>query len=64
MGIKPKLKNRQKKTSLRSVVYMVVAGLRMKKMQVEWSVNKKLRATLAKKLQQVRRNREEALVTE
>jgi hypothetical protein len=49
MGIKPKLKNRQKKTSLRSVVYMVVAGLRMKKMQVEWSVNKKLRATLAKK---------------
>ncbi|KAI9878241.1 MAG: hypothetical protein M1830_001464 [Pleopsidium flavum] len=58
MGVAPRRKPRKKKRpSLRSVVFMVVAGVRMKKMQVEWAVNKKLHTAMCKKLQQVRRQR-------
>lgn len=55
MGITPDQSFREKKHSLRTVGWMVVASVRMKRMRDEWSGNKKLHDSLLKKLEQVRR---------
>lgn len=55
MGLPPKRREPVKKRRIRAVVYMVIAGVRMRKMQMEWAVNIKLQETLAKKFEQARR---------
>ena len=55
MGVTPKTKTREQKPSLRSVAYMVMATVRMRKMQEAWAGNKKLHETLMKKLDGMRR---------
>jgi hypothetical protein len=55
MGITPDISIREKKPSLRTVGWMVIASVRMKKQQQEWAGNKKLHDSLVKKLEQMRR---------
>ncbi|KAG9614952.1 hypothetical protein KCV04_g16478, partial [Aureobasidium melanogenum] len=55
MGVTPKTKTSEQKPSLRSVAYMIMATVRMRKMQEAWSGNKKLHETLMKKLDGMRR---------
>jgi hypothetical protein len=55
MGITPDVSIREKRHSLRSVGLMVIASVRMRKMQMEWAGNKKLHTALAKKVEQMRR---------
>ena len=45
----------RKRPTVRTVSLMIIAGIRMKKMQKEWAVQKKVQAQLAKKLEIVRR---------
>ena len=44
-----------KRPTLRAVSLMFIAGIRMKKMQKDWAVQKKVQAQLAKKLESVRK---------
>ncbi|MCJ1249520.1 hypothetical protein MMC30_006746 [Trapelia coarctata] len=55
MGVHKPIKKAKKKPTLKVVGLMVVAQLRMQKMQREWAVQKKLQASLIKKAEQVRR---------
>ncbi|MCJ1378076.1 hypothetical protein MMC17_001172 [Xylographa soralifera] len=55
MGVTPNRKTREKRPSLRAVGLMVVAGVRMRKMQAEWAVQKKIQASLVKKAEQMRK---------
>lgn len=55
MGVTPDTKIRERKPSLRSVAYMVIATVRMQKMQEAWAGNKKLHESLMKKLDGMRR---------
>ena len=55
MGVTPKTQVRERKPSLKSVAYMVIATVRMQKMQEAWSGNKKLHESLMKKLDGMRR---------
>jgi len=55
MGVTPKTKTKEQKPSLKSVAYMIMATVRMRKMQEAWSGNKKLHETLMKKLDGMRR---------
>lgn len=55
MGITPDQSFRQKKHSLRTVGWVVIASVRMKKMQEAWAGNKKLHESLLKKLDSMRR---------
>lgn len=48
---------REKKHSLRTVGLMVVASVRMKKLQEQWAPQKKLNEVLLKKLEGMRRER-------
>ncbi|KAI9707534.1 MAG: hypothetical protein M1836_000495 [Candelina mexicana] len=55
IGITPDRSIREKRPSLRSVGWMVLASVRMRKMQTNWAGNKKIHASLAKKVEQMRR---------
>ncbi|KAI9822425.1 MAG: hypothetical protein M1827_000144 [Pycnora praestabilis] len=55
MGITPDRSIRDKRPSLRSVGWMVLASVRMKKMQGEWASNRRIHATLARKVEQTKR---------
>lgn len=55
MGITPDLTIRQRKPTLKSVGLMVIATVRMQKMQQAWAGNKKLHEALMKKLEGMRR---------
>jgi hypothetical protein len=55
MGVKPNEKVKQKRPSLKVVGHMVVAAVRMQRLQKEWAVHKNLQASLVKKAEQVRR---------
>jgi hypothetical protein len=60
MGVTPKTKVRDQKPTLRSVGYVIMATVRMRKMQEAWSGNKKLHETLMKKLDGMRRKQGKA----
>ena len=51
MGITPDMTIREKKPTLRTVGWTVIATLRMQKMQQAWAGNKKLHESLLKKLE-------------
>ena len=55
MGVTPDQKTREKRPSLRAVGLMVIAGVRMRKMQAEWAVQKKIQASLVRKAEQIRK---------
>jgi hypothetical protein len=55
MGISPDRSIRERRPRVRSVIWLVVACVRMRKMQKEWAVSKKLHFSLAKTMEQVRR---------
>ncbi|MCJ1398665.1 hypothetical protein MMC11_001866 [Xylographa trunciseda] len=55
MGVTPDKKTREKRPSLRAVGLMVIAGVRMRRMQAEWAVQKKMQASLVKKAEQMRK---------
>ena len=55
MGITPDRSFRQKKHSLRTVGFTVVACLRMQKLQQSWAGSKQLQETLLKKLDGMKR---------
>ena len=57
MGITPDRTIREKKPSLRTVGWMVVATVRMKRMQESWAANRQLHQSLMKKLEEVRKRR-------
>ncbi len=45
----------QKRPTIRIVSLMIIAGIRMSKMQKEWAVHKKVQAQIAKKMESLRR---------
>ena len=45
----------QKRPTLRTVSLMIIAGVRMNKMQKEWAVQKKAQAQLARKFESLKR---------
>ena len=55
MGISPDRSIRERRPRVRSVIWLVVACVRMRKRQKEWAVSKKLHVSLAKTMEQVRR---------
>ena len=55
MGVTPDRRTREKRPSLKAVGLMIVAGVRLKRLKNEWSVQRKLQATLTKKAAQVKR---------
>ncbi|KAI7530674.1 hypothetical protein KC316_g17339, partial [Hortaea werneckii] len=55
MGITPDVSFRERKPSVKTVGLMVIAGLRMQRMQQAWQGNKKLQEQLVKKLEGMRR---------
>ena len=56
MGVKPKrVAEEERKPSLKKVGLMVIATIRMQKMQQAWAANKKLHETLMKKLEVMRK---------
>ena len=55
MGVTPDKKTREKRPSLRAVGFMVIAGVRMQRMQAEWAAQKKIQASLVKKAEQMRK---------
>ena len=55
MGITPDITIREKKRSLRTVGFAVIATLRMQKSQQAWAVNQHLRETLMKKLESMKK---------
>ena len=56
MGVKPKrVAEEERKPSLKKVGLMVIATIRMQKMQQAWAANKKLHETLMKKLEAMRK---------
>jgi hypothetical protein len=62
MGISPDRSIRERRPRLRSVIWLVIASVRMKKMQREWAVSKKLHASLVKTVEQVRRRSRKSIV--
>lgn len=56
MGVHKPVKKATKKPTLKVVAVMVLAQVRMRRMQREWAVQKKLQASLIKKAEQVRRS--------
>ena len=60
MGITPDITIREKKHSLRTVGFTVIACLRMQKMQQSWAGNKKLQETLLKKLEGLKKRQAKA----
>ena len=60
MGVTPDKKTREKRPSFRAVGFMVVAGIRMKRLQAEWAVQKKIQASLVKKAEQMRKGSKRA----
>ncbi len=55
IGITPDRSIREKRPSLRSIGWLVLASVKMKRMQTEWAGSKKIHASLAKKVEQMRR---------
>ena len=55
MGVTPDRNTREKRPSLRAVGLMIIAGVRMRRLQAEWAVQKKIQASLVKKAEQVRK---------
>lgn len=55
MGITPDQTVRERKPTLRTVGFAVIATIRMQKMQQAWAGNKKLHEALMKKLDGMRR---------
>jgi hypothetical protein len=62
MGISPDRSIRERRPRVRSVVWLVLACVRMKKMQQEWAGSKKLHASLARTMEQVRRRSRRGIV--
>lgn len=55
MGVTPDRKVREKRPRLRAVGVMVLAGVRMQRLQKAWAGQKKIQASLAKKVESMRR---------
>lgn len=55
MGIKPNRPVQEHKPTLKTVGTMIIATIRMRKMQEAWAGNKKLHETLMKKLEGMRK---------
>ena len=55
MGVTPDKSIREKKPTLRAVGIMVLASVRMRRLQTEWAGQKKIQASLAKKVEEMRR---------
>lgn len=55
MGVTPDRKTREKRPSLKAVVLMVVASVRMQKMKADWATQKKIQASLVKRAEQMRK---------
>ena len=55
MGITPDISFHEKKRSLRTVGFTIIACLRMQRMQKEWAGNKKLHESLLRKLEGLKR---------
>jgi hypothetical protein len=55
IGITPDATIREKKPSLRTVGFAVIASLRMRKMQEAWAGNKKVQEALVRKFEGMRR---------
>ena len=62
MGVAPDQKTKEKKPTLRTVGLMVVAGIRMQRLQKEWAVQKKVQASLVKKAEGMRREKRRGAV--
>ncbi|KAI9738177.1 MAG: hypothetical protein M1834_008675 [Cirrosporium novae-zelandiae] len=61
MGITPDRRTRERRPSLRAVGMMVIATVRIRKLQSNWAANKKVHALLSKKAEQVRRQSRHSL---
>nr|POE99332.1 hypothetical protein CFP56_52725 [Quercus suber] len=59
MGITPDITIREKRHSLKTVGLMVVACVRVQKMQQAWAGNKKLHESLMKKLEGMRKKKQQ-----
>ena len=55
MGVTPDKSIREKKPTLKAVSIMVLASVRMRRLQTEWAGQKKIQASLARKVEQMRR---------
>lgn len=55
MGVHKPVREAKKKPTLKVVAVMVLAQVRMQRLQREWAVQKRLQASLIKKAEQVRR---------
>ena len=62
MGIKPDQKTKEKKPTLRTVGLMVLAGVRMQRLQKEWAVQNKVQASLVKKAEGMKREKRKGAV--
>lgn len=55
MGVTPDRKTREKQPRFRAVGVMVLAGVRMQRLQKAWAGQKKIQASLVKKVESMRR---------
>ncbi|KAH0543998.1 hypothetical protein FGG08_001765 [Glutinoglossum americanum] len=62
IGISPDRSIRERRPRMRSVIWLVVSCVRMRRMQQEWGASKKLHASLAKTMEQVRRRSRRGIV--
>lgn len=61
MGIVQDVSVREKKHSLRTVGFTIIASIRMRKMAQAWAGNKKVHESLLKKLDGMKRAKQRAL---
>lgn len=61
IGITPDATIREKKPSLRTVGFAVIASLRMQKMREAWAGNKKVQEALVRKFEGMRRGKGKTL---
>lgn len=60
MGIKARSEAEEHRPSLKNVGLMIIATIRMRKMQEAWAANKKLHETLMKKVESMKRKQSRA----
>lgn len=61
MGIHVEVPAREKKPSIRTAAFAVIACLRMQKWQQDWAVHEKLRESLLKKWESMNREKGKAV---
>lgn len=62
MGIYPERTIRETRPKLRSVVFMVMAGLRMRRRQQEWAKNQTFKESIIRTLEHTRRKARKSVV--